>query len=87
MGYARRSVREHKMAPKGREKCVFMEIPRNFPTGTVKPCLNVQIESVHNICRQKLSKVKLCDWPNKPDTTSWPVLNMTESNYYNRFGI
>ena len=34
VGYARRSVREHKMAPKG-EKCVFMGIPRNFPTGTV----------------------------------------------------
>ena len=34
VGYARQSVREHKMAPKG-EKCVFMGIPRNFPTGTV----------------------------------------------------
>ena len=33
VGYARRNVREHKMAPKG-EKCVFMRIPRNFPTGT-----------------------------------------------------
>ena len=33
MGYARQKVREHKMAPKG-EKCVFMGIPRNFPTGT-----------------------------------------------------
>ena len=37
-GYARRSVREHKMAPK-REKIVFMEIPRNFPTGTVSVLL------------------------------------------------
>ena len=34
MGYARQKLREHKMAPKG-EKCVFMGIPRNFPTGTV----------------------------------------------------
>ena len=34
VGYARRNVREYKMAPKG-EKCVFMGIPRNFPTGTV----------------------------------------------------
>ena len=38
VGYARRSVREHKMAPKG-EKCVFMGIPRNFPTGTVSVLL------------------------------------------------
>ena len=33
--YARRSVREHKMAPEGGEKSVFMGIPRNFPTSTV----------------------------------------------------
>ena len=38
MGYAQRSVREHKMAPKG-EKCVLMGIPRNFPTGTVSVLL------------------------------------------------
>ena len=38
VGYARQSVREHKMAPKG-EKCVFMEIPRSFPTGTVSVLL------------------------------------------------
>ena len=38
VGYARRSVREHKMVPKG-EKCVLMEIPRNFPTGTVSVLL------------------------------------------------
>ena len=38
VGYARRSVREHKMAPKG-EKCVFMGIPRNFPPGTVSVLL------------------------------------------------
>ncbi|CAN0452183.1 unnamed protein product, partial [Ascophyllum nodosum] len=38
VGYARQSVREHKMAPKG-EKCVFMGILRNFPTGTVSVLL------------------------------------------------
>ena len=38
VGYARQSVRGHKMAPKG-EKCVFMGIPRNFPTGTVSVLL------------------------------------------------
>ena len=38
VGYARPSVREHKMAPKG-EKCVFMRIPRKFPTGTVSVLL------------------------------------------------
>ena len=38
VGYARRSVREHKMAPKG-EKCVFMGIPRNVPTDTVSVLL------------------------------------------------
>ena len=38
VGYARQSVRQHKMAPKG-EKCVFMGIPRNFPTGTVSVLL------------------------------------------------
>ena len=38
VGYARRSVREHKMAPKG-EKCVFMGIPRNFPTDAVSVLL------------------------------------------------
>ena len=36
--YARQSVREHKMAPKG-EKCAFMGIPRNFSTGTVSVLL------------------------------------------------
>ena len=36
--YARQSVREHKMAPKG-DKCVFMGIPRNFPAGTVSVLL------------------------------------------------
>ena len=53
--------------------------------------LNFQIESVQKICRQNLPKIKLCDWPNKLDTTSWQVLNTTESvgwrdsNYF--FGI
>ena len=37
-GAVRQSVREHKMAPKG-EKCAFMGIPRNFPTGTVSVLL------------------------------------------------
>ena len=38
VGYARQKVREHKMAPKG-EKCVFMGILCNFPTGTVSVLL------------------------------------------------
>ena len=38
VGYARRNVREHKMAPKG-EKCLFIGIPRSFPTGTVSMLL------------------------------------------------
>ena len=41
--------------------------------------VHVLIESVHNICRQNLSKIKLCDWPKNLDTTSWQVLNTTES--------
>ena len=45
----------------------------------LRPCLNVQIESVQKIGRENLSKIKLCDWPNKLDTTSWQVLNTTES--------
>ena len=45
----------------------------------VRPSLNVQIESVHKICRQNLSKIKLCDWPDTLDTTSWQVLSTTES--------
>ena len=57
-----------------------------FPTPTngmklacVRACLNVLIESGHKICRQNLSKIKLCDWPNKLDAASWQVLNTTES--------
>ena len=38
VGYARQSMREHKMAPK-REKCAFMELLRNFFTGTVSVLL------------------------------------------------
>ena len=45
----------------------------------LRPCLHVLIESVHKICRQNLSKIKLCDWPKKLETTSWQVLNTTES--------
>ena len=41
--------------------------------------LNVQIEYVHKICQQNLPKIKLCDWPNKLDASSWQVLNTTES--------
>ena len=47
--------------------------------GLVRPCLNVQIESVQKICRQNLSRIKLFDWPNKLDTTSWQILKTTES--------
>ena len=39
----------------------------------LRACINVLIESVHKICRQNLSKIKLCDWPNKLDATSWQV--------------
>ena len=38
VGYARQSMREHKMARKG-EKCIFMGISRHFPTGTVSVLL------------------------------------------------
>ena len=51
----------------------------------VRDCINVLIESVHKICRQNLSKIKLCDWPNKLDATSWQVLNTTESVGIDRF--
>ena len=44
---------------------------------TVGP--SIQIGSVHKICRQNLSKIKLCDWPDKLDTTIWQVLSTTES--------
>ena len=51
----------------------------------LRPCLNVLIEPVHKICRQNLSKIKLCDWPKKLDTTSWQVLNTTESVFWRLF--
>ena len=54
-------------------------------THTLRACINVLIESVHKICRQNLSKIKLCDWPNKLDATSWQVLNTTESVGMDRF--
>ena len=45
----------------------------------IRAYFNVLVESVHKICRQNLSKIKLCDWPNNLDATSWQVLNTTES--------
>ena len=59
VGYARRSVREHKMAPKG-EKCVFMRIPRNFPTGTVSMLL-VRI--------RKIVERQAVQWVDRPKKT------------------
>ena len=63
------------------------EIMKNGDAGIfpVYYSLNVLIESVHKICRQNLSKIKLCDWPNKLDATSWQVLNTTESLGMDRF--
>ena len=65
-------------------------LPTDVQTG-IRACINVFIEYVHKICRQNLSKIKLCDWPNKLDATSWQVLNTTESvgmdRFYNCFGI
>ena len=63
-------------------------IKKNYgPTerGIFRVCINVLIESVHKIRRQNLSKIKLCDWPNKLDATSWQVLNTTESVGMDRF--
>ena len=59
VGYARRSVREHKMAPK-REKCVFMGIPRNLPTSTVSVLL-VRI--------RKIVERQAVQWVDGPKTT------------------
>ena len=39
----------------------------------------LNVPAVHKICRQNLWKIKLCDWPNKLDTTSWQVLHTKES--------
>ena len=58
VGYARQSMREHKMAPKG-EKCVFMGIPRIFPTGTVSVLL---VRSRNIVERQALQWI---DGPKK----------------------
>ncbi|CAM9648245.1 unnamed protein product, partial [Ascophyllum nodosum] len=56
VGYARQSVREHKMAPKG-EKCVFMGIPRNVPTGTV----SVLLVRSRNIVEKQATQGALSD--------------------------
>ena len=60
VGYARRSVREHKMAPKG-EKCVFRGIPRNFPTGAV----SVLLVRTRNIVEKQA--VQWVDGPKKSE--------------------
>ena len=46
----------------------------------LRPCLNV-----FTVCRQNLSKIKLCDWPNTLDATSCQALNTTESVEMDRF--
>ena len=63
VGYARQSVREHKMAPKG-EKCVFMGIPRNFPTGTV----SVLLVRTRNIVERQ--PMQWIDGPKKTGVTA-----------------
>ena len=52
---------------------------------SLRAYINVLIESVLKIFRQNLSKIKLCDWPNKLDATSWQILNTTESVGIDRF--
>ena len=59
VGYARRNVREHKMAPK-KEKCLFMGIPRKFPTGTV---------SVLLVRTRKIVKTQAVQWVDGPKKT------------------
>ena len=59
VGYARRSVREHKMTPL-REKCVFMRVPRNFPTGTV---------SVLLVRPRKIVERQVVQWVDGPKKT------------------
>ena len=59
MKYARRGVREHKMAPTG-DKCVFMGVPCNFPTGTV---------SVLLVRTRKIVKRKVVQWVDGPKKT------------------
>ena len=58
VGYARQKEREHKMVPKV-EKCVFMGILRNFPTGTV----SVQFLRTRNIVERQA--VQWADGPKK----------------------
>ena len=54
--------------------CSLLIPPKRFDIfSPIRPCLNVLTESVHKICRQNLSKIKLCDWPNKLDATGWQV--------------
>ena len=60
-------------------------VDREVEFCVLRACINVLIESVNKICRQNLSKRKLCDWPNKLDATSWQVLNTTESVGMDRF--
>ena len=52
-----------------------MDAAAELGRNPVRPCLNLNVltESVHKICRQNLSKIKLCDWPNNLDATSWQV--------------
>ena len=59
VGYARRNMREHKMAPEG-EKCVFMGISRNFPSGTV---------SVLLVRTRKIVERQVVQWIDGPKKT------------------
>ena len=64
----------------------FLYTPNTMPIKDgLRPCINVLIESVNKICQQNLAKIKLCDWPNNLDATSWQVLNSTESVGMDRF--
>ena len=57
--YARRGVREHKMAPTG-DKCVLMGVPCNFPTGTV---------SVLLVRTRKIVERQVVQWVDGPKKT------------------
>ena len=59
VGYARRGGRDHKMAP-NREKCVFIGISRNFPTGT---------ESVLLVRTRKIVERQAVQWVDGPIKT------------------
>ena len=52
-------MREHKMAPK-EEKCVFMGIPRNFPTDTI---------SVLFVRTRKIVERQAVQWVDEPKKT------------------